>query len=311
MLSTSSDLPAKSTAVKCGIALAATVLAVRIFRTTLDYRFGRQEQGFLGPSLIVALIAAFVVGLGWFGLLFVLIKYANRPGVVIRDKASNSLPIAACKRRSLYQDVCTAGIAAIVLASTAWLALGINDEEFYSRLTPWVGSLIWLQEPGFTAASRLFPCRSEGFVTGCESYKWIPTFLLSNAIAYIPVLVASLQFYRYCDWFRKPMRNASSLIHWVATIGASALCLRLFLYGLSPDVSSSIHAHDPFRLAWIVADNGAGIIATILVLLVPFYGFRAFSAVRSRQQVRMSLVDMTWLASFLFAALALGNQFAR
>ena len=34
----------RSTALKCGIALAATVLVVRFFRTALDYTFGRQEQ---------------------------------------------------------------------------------------------------------------------------------------------------------------------------------------------------------------------------------------------------------------------------
>ena len=47
---------------------------------------------------------------------------------------------------------------------------------------------------GFAQASRMFPCRAEGFDTGCEWYKTLPTFVAANAAAYLSVaFVGGLQ----------------------------------------------------------------------------------------------------------------------
>ena len=65
-----------------------------------------------------------------------------------------------------------------------YLSLNASDEIFQTRLLPWIPSLIHAQEPGLDVIARFFQCQKEGFDTGCEEYKTIPTLLASNAVAY-------------------------------------------------------------------------------------------------------------------------------
>jgi hypothetical protein len=83
-------------------------------------------------------------------------------------------------KRSLFLSVTLGAILAVAL----WFTLEASDEIFQSRLMWWVVPLIRVQEAGFRAASRLFPCQREGFDTGCEAYKKLPVFLGANAIVY-------------------------------------------------------------------------------------------------------------------------------
>src|ERR1700693_5215357 len=82
------------------------------------------------------------------------------------------------------------------LALVFWLWLEASDVVFQSRLLPWVLPLIYLQDPGFHVAARLFPCRMEGFDIGCEAYKTLPTFVGANALAYSIVLLPIIHFWR-------------------------------------------------------------------------------------------------------------------
>ena len=87
----------------------------------------------------------------------------------------------------------------IALATMLWLCLEVSDAIFQSRLLPWVLPLIYLQDAGFRAAARLFPCQKEGFDIGCEAYKRLPAFVGANALLYSILLLPIIYF-----WRRKP-----------------------------------------------------------------------------------------------------------
>jgi hypothetical protein len=96
---------------------------------------------------------------------------------------------------------------ALVLALSASLALDFSDSIFQSRLLPWTVSLIELQSVGFAQASRMFPCRAEGFDTGCEWYKTLPTFVVANAAAYLSVAVLGVYLYRKSERLKTVLRR--------------------------------------------------------------------------------------------------------
>lgn len=57
----------------------------------------------------------------------------------------------------------------------------IRDLLFDSSLAPWLGRMLsGMQHLGLVTSSRLFPCRKEGFDIGCESFKVVPTIILTN-----------------------------------------------------------------------------------------------------------------------------------
>jgi len=87
-------------------------------------------------------------------------------------------------------------VLGIALSVTFWLSLDASDEIFQSRLLPWIPLLIYAQEPGIIVIARFFPCQKEGFDTGCEAYKTIPTLLASNAIAYTAVFLPIVHLWR-------------------------------------------------------------------------------------------------------------------
>jgi hypothetical protein len=87
-------------------------------------------------------------------------------------------------------------ILGMAIAVMLWLSLVASDEIFQSRLLPWIPSLIYAQEAGFGVVARLFPCQKEGFDAGCEAYKTIPTFVVSNALVYSAVLLPIMHLSR-------------------------------------------------------------------------------------------------------------------
>lgn len=90
------------------------------------------------------------------------------------------------------------GIASLAISS---LLLTIRDAyirnvSFDHTLIPWFGAgLYQLQRFGFAVASMLFPCQREGFNTGCEWFKVVPTILLVNAAIYFVVLTPVIHVY--------------------------------------------------------------------------------------------------------------------
>ncbi len=95
-------------------------------------------------------------------------------------------------KRNIALSIGTGLTIAIIL----WLSLDASDAIFQSRLLPWVRPLIYLQDFGFIVASRFFQCQKEGFDTGCESYKTIPTFVGTNALLYSIVSLPLIYFLR-------------------------------------------------------------------------------------------------------------------
>ncbi len=84
----------------------------------------------------------------------------------------------------------------VMFAVMLYLSLNASDEIFQTRSRPWIHSLIYAQEPGIRVMSRFFPCQKEGFDTGCEEYKTIPTLLAANGIAYAIVLLPIVHLWR-------------------------------------------------------------------------------------------------------------------
>ena len=163
---------------------------------------------------------------------------------------------------------------ALILAVSACLVLEVNDDLFYSRSLPWIPSLIWFQEAGFRTASRLFPCRYEGFDTGCEAYKTLPAFLLANVIGYVPFSLAIVFLFRYRESARSFLKGLSgAFLRWGSIAGVALLCIRLVLYRFSPDVSSPIAPSGVGRTAWLLLEWTLGPVSVAVALSIPFAFF--------------------------------------
>src|SRR5205823_11430160 len=115
-----------------------------------------------------------------------------------------------------------------------------------------------------------FPCRFEGFETGCVAHKWIPTFVLSNAFVYLPFSLAGVHLFRSNTLRPDGARMIQRLLRWTALSGIAGLCLRLFVHRLSPEVSSTIHNWNIGSVTWTVLDTASGLIAVLFVLAAPF-----------------------------------------
>jgi len=76
----------------------------------------------------------------------------------------------------------------IGISALAYLALFLNDSIVGTRLGLWIVPLVKLQGVGIGAAYRWFPCQREGFDTGCEPFKVIPTIVVANSILYLSVI---------------------------------------------------------------------------------------------------------------------------
>ena len=135
-------------------------------------------------------------------------------------------------------------IIALVLALSASLALDFSDSIFQSRLLPWTVPLIELQSVGFAQASRMFPCRAEGFDTGCEWYKTLPTFVAANALAYLSIAFVGAYLYRRSTRLKTALeRGLHSVVRWGACCAIVGLCLRLFVAKFLLEQLSAINSH--------------------------------------------------------------------
>jgi len=310
MCSVTSQLRAKvKLAAWCSLAMVTTIIATRFFRAMLGHLLSIKSGGawFISASMIAA-----VVGLIWFVLVLACGMLGARGTTVGGGDSEELTDNKHAQSWGFIGGLTIAVIMSFILAISAWLALGFNDSMYYSRELPWVGPLIRLQELGFRTAARLFPCRYEGFDTGCEAYKWAPTFLLSNAAAYLPFVMASVFLYRRSERVRSVTRwLLDRFLRGGALTGVVLLCLRLLLYLLSPVVSSPISSWGAGRITWIVLDGASGSISVAVALSIPFYIYWVVRALWNRDHVQAHLIGLTWLVAFVLAALELGSQFPR
>jgi hypothetical protein len=245
-------------------------------------------------------LSSISTGLIWF--IFVLIIL--RVGVERTDTATSVSDLPEHSPRSI-EDLKSAALIASVHAITASFALTAND-EIYSRLLPWIHPLIWFQEVGFRVASRLFPCRMEGSSLGCEEYKSLPAFLISNAVAYLPFLLAGRLV---CRRFPRVRQRTAHIFHSVIRWGSVScfigLCFWILLKTLAPELSLPTHVWDIPRAGWNLLNETTGALALTLALLTPFCLFNTFRAIWNRTDVLPGLSDLTWLVSFAVAALVI------
>jgi hypothetical protein len=292
-------------ATACSAGTATTILAAGFFRAAMGRIFYGDWDGilFTQPALF-----AIIVAVVWFSFVFTCSAFAasRAPSVCAEsDPSKSEVPTGAGRPAAILPAVIS---TALVLAISAWLVLNVNDDLLASRLEPWILPLIWLQEPGFHFASRLFQCQSEGFSTGCEGYKTVPTFLLSNAAAYFPFVLITWSIYRRSERMRSVWPSIlRSLIRWGTVLGSVGLCMWLFFFRFTPYVHLPTHKWDIGLVAWTALEIATGTLALGLFLSVPFCGFTMLRAGWTRRDIRPALVDLTWVTSFAFVALIVGN----
>jgi hypothetical protein len=87
------------------------------------------------------------------------------------------------------------------------------------------------------------------------------------------------------------------------------LCIRLVLDRLSPNVSSPLALLGFGRTTWLLLEGTLGPISIAIALSIPFVVYGAICAVWRRKFISERLIDLTYLAVFVLAALILGNQY--
>jgi hypothetical protein len=229
---------------------------------------------------------------------------------VTSDTAVSENVSCARKPNSTGRLFGVSAVIALVLALSAGFALDFSDSVFQSRLLPWTVPLIELQRLGFTRASRLFPCRAEGFDTGCEWYKWLPTFVAANAAAYLPIAFVGVYLYRRSARLKTVLqRGLHSVVRWGACSAIVGLCLRLFVAKWWPGVSTPLEQGHAGRMLWVAVDDVTGVIVLVLFLAMPFYIYQSLRVTRSVTETKRYLADFTWVASLYVCSLVLASVY--
>ena len=250
------------------------------------------------------IILAALLGLLWFVLALVSLLRSNFRG---QDQRATGI-------KRIWRTIAIAAVITSVLAISAWMALYLNDEIFYSRSLPWIAPLITLQTYGFGKASRLFPCQAEGFDTGCEAYKWIPAFLVSNSLGYFPFVLVGVFSFQRSETIRKASRSAARYFaRWSApVVGAGLLTLQV-MHALNLATYDSLYPHPGIAHwhfgVWEQVNDITGTVIVIAGLLFPFYLCRIFRRPRSQDDVRSRIAEATSLAATMLLALMLGNVY--
>lgn len=188
-------IPAKHSRVAVAARYAAVIFGAIagswFLKLLLRRIFAMPPDDRLAGPLILALIAA----LFWFVVSFLALMRAGSGNAASRQE-HNSSPT---RTRTVLRTITHALVVAILLAISAWTGLFLNDEILESRSLPWIAPLITVQYYGFAKASRMFPCQIEGADTGCEAYKWIPTFLATNSLFYFPFVLIMVFCYQHSE----------------------------------------------------------------------------------------------------------------
>ena len=255
-------------------------------------------------------ILAFVLGLFWFALAFLVLLRSRSSDADSFQQQSSSLN----RQRAVGKTIARAIVIACVLAISAWTGLALNDEILESRSLPWIAPLITMQEYGFAKASQRFPCQIEGSDLGCEAYKWIPTFLAANTLCYVPFVLIISFFLQHSEAFRKTVRVAAHLFaRWCpVAVGAGLLALQV-MHGLKLDTHDSLYpnpgvAHWHFGV-WEQINDVTGTLITVAGLSLPFVFCRTIRRRNGLAGLRIRLAAATSVAATILVALILGDVY--
>ena len=293
--------------VRYSLIVAAATLSVGVFRLEMNRIF----DGYQNPTWYLSLVRAPIFGLEWFILMSGYAMLSLRGGEPsVTSDTVNENPSSARKPNSTGRLFGVSAVIALVLALSASLALDFSDSIFQSRLLPWTVPLIELQRVGFAQASRMFPCRAEGFDTGCEWYKTLPTFVATNALAYLSVALVGVYLYLRAERLKTVIQHGlHSVVRWGAGFAIVGLCLRLFVAKWWPGISTPLGQGHAGRMLWVAVDDLTGIIVLMLFLAMPFYIYQGLRVTRSVAETRRYLADLTWMVSLYVCSLILANVY--
>jgi len=308
--STNVNITAKPSRAALAARYSAAVFAVVAGSAVLKlllHRFlaGPRDEQLLGP-----IILGFVIALFWFAVAF-LVLVGARTG---RDSSPQPQNPPTTRERTVSRTIALALVVAGVLAISAWTNIYLNDEIFESRSLPWIAPLITVQEYGFGKASQMFPCQAEGSDTGCEAYKWVPTFLVANILLYFPFVLVALFSCRLSDTFRKMASVGAHLfVRWSGVATTAGLLALQVMHGLNLDTQDSLYPHPGVGHwhfgAWEQINDITGTLITIAGLCLPFYLYRLIRRAPSLTDARIRLSEATSLAATMLAALMLGDVY--
>src|ERR1700723_442638 len=294
--------------VRYSLVVAAATVAVALFRLGMNRIF----DGYQNLTWYLSLVRAPIFGLEWFILTsgYAMLSLRGGERTVTSDTVHEN-PSSARKPNSTGRLFGVSAVIALVLALSASLALDFSDSIFQSRLLPWTVPLIELQSVGFAQASRIFPCRAEGFDTGCEWYKTLPTFMAANAAAYLSIAFVGVYLYRRSARLKTvPHRGLHSVVRWGACFAIVGLCLRLFVAEWWPGVSTALGQGHAGRMLWVAVDDVTGIIVLGLLLAMPFYVYQSLRVTRSVTETKRYLAHFTWMASLYVCSLVLASVYS-
>jgi len=284
------------------VVVASWVIGMTVFRLLLNRVPVAETKHWVGSVVLAA-----VCGLLWFVLTFICLLRVVRTDEENSPKRTSN----ATKTGGVFSAVAASALIACVLSLTGWLALYWNDAIFYSRSLPWIAPLVTIQHSGFVAASRLFPCQAEGFDTGCEPYKWIPSFLIANALAYLPFVLAGVSYYRRSGSAQATLQSlASRSLSWSVPMVVVGLCTLLAMDKLNLDTHDSLFPHPGFAHwhlgVWELLNDITGAVIVIAGLVLPFCFYRAFRKSGGLRATQSRLRQLTELTTVMLAALMLG-----
>jgi len=126
----------------------------------------------------------------------------------------------------------------------------------------------------------MFPCKAEGFDTGCEAYKSIPAFLIANGLCYFAFALVSLFSWRLSDTVRKTVRaGAQAFARWSVVAVTVGLVAVQIMHGLNRDTHDSLYPHPGIAHwhfgAWELVNDITGTLITVAGLSFPFYFYLA------------------------------------
>ena len=293
-----------ATATRYAAIIFAAIAGSALLRSLLHRVLATPSDAQLrGPIILAA-----ILGLFWFAVGFLVLARSSSSGIGFPHRRNLSLT----GTRTVLTTVALALVIACVVAITAWVALYLNDEIFESRSLPWIAPLITLQEYGFGKASQMFPCQAEGFDTGCEAYKWIPTFLIANSLSYFPFVLLGLFSCRLSDRVRKAVRaGAHAFTRWGVVAVIVGLVALQVMHGLNLDTHDSLYPHPGIGHwhfgAWEQINDITGTLITAAGLWFPFCLYRVIRRAHGFADVRTGLVAATPIAATLLVALMLGD----
>jgi hypothetical protein len=304
------DIPARHSRLAMAARYAAVVFGATVGSAVLRLGLHRvlaipQDESLRGP-----IIAAFILGIFWLALSFLVLLRSRSSG----DGSLQSRNPPQNKRRTVLRTIIGALVVACALAITAWTGLSLNDEIFESRDLPWIAPLITVQEYGFVKASQMSPCRLEGCDTGREAYKWIPIFLMADSLSYFPFVLIGLFSFQHSEAVRKTVQACARLFsRWCIVVVGTGLVALQALAGLNLDTHDSLYPHPGighwhFGL-WEQVNDITGLLIKIAGLSLPFYLYRAIRRAGTLAEVRTRLAEATSLAATMLVALMLGDVY--